>query len=91
MPAAGLLGPAEIREIAGRLGVRPSKRLGQNFVTDPGTVRRIVALAQLGPGDAVLEDHAVVEVTQGRVAGAVGADVVALDHVARDGAGVETR
>ena len=50
-----LLGPAEIREIAGRLGVRPSKRLGQNFVTDPGTVRRIVALARLGPGDVVLE------------------------------------
>ena len=55
MPAAGLLGPAEIREIAGRLGVRPSKRLGQNFVVDPGTVRRIVALAELGPGDVVLE------------------------------------
>jgi 16S rRNA (adenine1518-N6/adenine1519-N6)-dimethyltransferase len=55
VPAAGLLGPAEIREIAGRLGVRPSKRLGQNFVTDPGTVRRIVALAGIGPGDVVLE------------------------------------
>ena len=47
MPAAGLLGPAEIREIAGRLGVRPAKRLGQNFVVDPGTVRRIVALADV--------------------------------------------
>jgi 16S rRNA (adenine1518-N6/adenine1519-N6)-dimethyltransferase len=55
VPAAGLLGPAEIREIAGRLGVRPSKRLGQNFVVDPGTVRRIVALADVGPGDVVLE------------------------------------
>jgi 16S rRNA (adenine1518-N6/adenine1519-N6)-dimethyltransferase len=55
MPAAGLLGPAEIREIAGRLGVRPSKRLGQNFVVDPGTVRRIVAMAELDPGDVVLE------------------------------------
>jgi 16S rRNA (adenine1518-N6/adenine1519-N6)-dimethyltransferase len=55
VPPAGLLGPAEIREIAGRLGVRPSKRLGQNFVTDPGTVRRILALADLGPGDTVLE------------------------------------
>jgi 16S rRNA (adenine1518-N6/adenine1519-N6)-dimethyltransferase len=53
--AAGLLGPAEIREIAGRLGVRPSKRLGQNFVVDPGTVRRIVALAGVAPGDVVLE------------------------------------
>src|SRR5215472_16800553 len=55
MPAARLLGPAEIREIAGRLGVRPSKRLGQNFVVDQGTVRRIVALAEVGPGDVVLE------------------------------------
>ena len=55
MPAARLLGPAEIRGIAGRLGVRPSKRLGQNFVVDPGTVRRIVTLAQVGPDDVVLE------------------------------------
>jgi 16S rRNA (adenine1518-N6/adenine1519-N6)-dimethyltransferase len=55
MPAARLLGPAEIREIAERLGVRPSKRLGQNFVVDPGTVRRIVTLAELDPGDVVLE------------------------------------
>src|SRR6516165_9880427 len=53
--ATRLLGPKEIREIAGRLGVRPSKRLGQNFVIDPGTVRRIVALAGLAPGDTVLE------------------------------------
>src|SRR5215831_840302 len=50
-----LLGPAETREIARRLGVRPAKWLGQNFVVDPGTVRRIVALAELGPGDVVLE------------------------------------
>jgi 16S rRNA (adenine1518-N6/adenine1519-N6)-dimethyltransferase len=55
LSAARLLGPAEIRGIAGRLGVRPSKRLGQNFVVDPGTVRRIVALAQVGPDDVVLE------------------------------------
>jgi 16S rRNA (adenine1518-N6/adenine1519-N6)-dimethyltransferase len=50
-----LLGPAEIREIAGRLGIRPSKRLGQNFVTDAGTVRRIVTLAGLDTADVVLE------------------------------------
>jgi len=50
-----LLGPAETRAIAGRLGIRPSKRLGQNFVVDPGTVRRIVALAQVGHDDVVLE------------------------------------
>jgi len=55
MPGAGLLGPADIREIAGRLGIRPSKRLGQNFVTDAGTVRRITALAGLAPDDVVLE------------------------------------
>ena len=55
MTADALLGPAEIREIAGRLGVRPAKRLGQNFVVDPGTVRRIVALAGVGPHDVVLE------------------------------------
>jgi 16S rRNA (adenine1518-N6/adenine1519-N6)-dimethyltransferase len=50
-----LLGPAAVREIAGRLGIRPAKRLGQNFVIDPGTVRRIVALARLSPEDTVLE------------------------------------
>jgi 16S rRNA (adenine1518-N6/adenine1519-N6)-dimethyltransferase len=53
--APRLLGPAEIREIAGRLGVRPSRRLGQNFVIDPGTVRRLVTLAGLTPDDVVLE------------------------------------
>jgi 16S rRNA (adenine1518-N6/adenine1519-N6)-dimethyltransferase len=51
----GLLTPSDVREIAGRLGVRPSKRLGQNFVIEPGTVRRIAALASLRPGDVVLE------------------------------------
>jgi 16S rRNA (adenine1518-N6/adenine1519-N6)-dimethyltransferase len=50
-----LLGPAAIREIADRLGIRPAKRLGQNFVVDPGTVRRIVALAGLSVDDVVLE------------------------------------
>ena len=50
-----LLGPAEIRALADRLGVRPSKRLGQNFVVEQGTVRRIAALAALRPHDVVLE------------------------------------
>ncbi|HYZ53530.1 MAG TPA: 16S rRNA (adenine(1518)-N(6)/adenine(1519)-N(6))-dimethyltransferase RsmA [Streptosporangiaceae bacterium] len=35
--------------------MRPTKRLGQNFVIDHGTVRRITALARLEPGDVVLE------------------------------------
>src|SRR5580704_17904032 len=55
MAGLSLLGPTDIRELAGRLGIRPSKRLGQNFVTDAGTVQRITALAQLGPDDVVLE------------------------------------
>ena len=50
-----LLGPAQIRQLAARLGVRPTKRLGQNFVIDHGTVRRIVALAGLRSSDVVLE------------------------------------
>jgi len=52
---ARLLTPTDVRELAGRLGVRPSKRLGQNFVIEPGTVRRIAALAALRPDDVVLE------------------------------------
>jgi 16S rRNA (adenine1518-N6/adenine1519-N6)-dimethyltransferase len=51
----GLLGPAEVRKLAERLGVRPAKRLGQNFVHDANTVRRIVAVAELTPDDVVLE------------------------------------
>ncbi|MFI6760297.1 16S rRNA (adenine(1518)-N(6)/adenine(1519)-N(6))-dimethyltransferase RsmA [Micromonospora sp. NPDC050417] len=51
----GLLGPAEIRELAARLGVAPTKKLGQNFVHDPNTVRRIVAAAALAPADVALE------------------------------------
>ncbi|MBQ1025132.1 16S rRNA (adenine(1518)-N(6)/adenine(1519)-N(6))-dimethyltransferase RsmA [Micromonospora sp. C95] len=53
--AADLLGPAEIRDLAARLGVAPTKKLGQNFVHDPNTVRRIVATAGLAPDDVVLE------------------------------------
>ena len=54
-PVVRLLTPGDVRELAWRLGVRPSKRLGQNFVVEPGTVRRIAALAALGPEDVVLE------------------------------------
>ncbi|GGV14435.1 ribosomal RNA small subunit methyltransferase A [Actinomadura cremea] len=51
----GLLGPADVRELAGRLGVRPTKTLGQNFVIDANTVRRIVRAAELDPEDVVIE------------------------------------
>jgi len=53
--AAGLLGAGQIRDLAGRLGVRPTKKWGQNFVIDANTVRRIVRLADLGPQDVVVE------------------------------------
>ena len=50
-----LLGAADIRRIADQAGIHPTKRLGQNFVIDPGTVRRIVRLAGVKPGQTVLE------------------------------------
>ncbi|MFT3659851.1 MAG: 16S rRNA (adenine(1518)-N(6)/adenine(1519)-N(6))-dimethyltransferase RsmA [Gordonia sp. (in: high G+C Gram-positive bacteria)] len=53
--AVRLLGPAEIRGLAAELGVRPTKQLGQNFVHDANTVRRIVATSGVGPDDVVLE------------------------------------
>jgi 16S rRNA (adenine1518-N6/adenine1519-N6)-dimethyltransferase len=53
--AAGLLGAGQIRDLAGRLGLRPTKRWGQNFVIDANTVRRIVRLAELDPADVVVE------------------------------------
>jgi len=52
---SGLLGPAEVRDLAELLGVTPTKKLGQNFVHDANTVRRIVATAALLPGEPVLE------------------------------------
>jgi len=51
----GLLGPAEVRDLAARLGVRPTRALGQNFLHDANTVRRIVRTAALSPGEVVLE------------------------------------
>lgn len=50
-----LLGPSQVRDLAARLGVSPTKTLGQNFVVDPGTVRRIVRAAGVGPGHRVVE------------------------------------
>jgi 16S rRNA (adenine1518-N6/adenine1519-N6)-dimethyltransferase len=50
-----LLGPVQIRELAERLGIRPTKTLGQNFVHDPNTIRRIVRAAELSPDETVLE------------------------------------
>lgn len=50
-----LLGPAEIRSLAAEIGLRPRKMLGQNFLHDANTIRRIVRTAGLAPDDVVLE------------------------------------
>ena len=50
-----LLGPAEIRDLAEQLDLQPTKKLGQNFVVDANTVRRIVRIAGVEPGDEALE------------------------------------
>jgi 16S rRNA (adenine1518-N6/adenine1519-N6)-dimethyltransferase len=53
--APELLDPSSVRSLANRLGLRPTKQRGQNFVVDANTVRRIVALAGVTAEDTVLE------------------------------------
>jgi len=53
--SGGLLGATEIRRLADELGVSPTKKLGQNFVHDANTIRRIVSIAGVSEGDHVLE------------------------------------
>jgi 16S rRNA (adenine1518-N6/adenine1519-N6)-dimethyltransferase len=50
-----LLGPAEIRDLADQLDLQPTKKLGQNFVIDANTVRRIVKSASVVAGETVVE------------------------------------
>ena len=50
-----LLGAADVRALAARYDVRPTKQRGQNFVVDANTVRRVVRAAGLEPDDVVLE------------------------------------
>ncbi len=52
---SALLGAVEVRALADRLGLVPSRSRGQNFVIDPNTVRRIVRTAQLDPAAVVVE------------------------------------
>lgn len=74
----GLLGAGEVRSIAERWGIRPTKQWGQNFVVDANTVRRIVRLAGVGPGEVVLEvGPGLGSLTLGLLAG--GARVVAVE------------
>ncbi len=49
------MGAARIRGLLDEAGLVPSRALGQNFVIDPNTVRRIAGLAGITAGDRVLE------------------------------------
>jgi 16S rRNA (adenine1518-N6/adenine1519-N6)-dimethyltransferase len=49
------LTPRQINDLLTTHGLRPSRALGQNFVADPNTVRRVARLAEVGPGDRVVE------------------------------------
>ncbi|MGA1838915.1 16S rRNA (adenine(1518)-N(6)/adenine(1519)-N(6))-dimethyltransferase RsmA [Herbiconiux sp. 11R-BC] len=53
--SVSLLGPAEIRDLAALLDLTPTKKLGQNFVIDANTVRKIVRVAKVEAGDTVVE------------------------------------
>jgi len=78
MSTTALLGPAEIRELAAAAGIRPTKTLGQNFVLDAGTVRKIVRQADVEPGDRVVEvGPGLGSLTLGLLE--AGADVVAVE------------
>ncbi len=76
--AQGLLTPVDVRTLAEHLGVRPTKALGQNFVIDGGTIRRIVRAAGVAAEDHVLEiGPGLGSLTLGLLA--TGADVVAVE------------
>lgn len=78
MTTDALLGPAQVRDLAGRLGLRPTKSWGQNFVVDAGTVRKIVRTARVQPGDRVVEvGPGLGSLTLGLLG--AGADVVAVE------------
>lgn len=55
MSTSGLLGATQVRDLASRFGIRPTKSWGQNFVIDANTVQRIVRVAGIGPEDVVVE------------------------------------
>lgn len=53
--SGALLGPRRLRQLLDRHGVRPRKALGQNFVVDPNTIRKVVDLSGVRTDDRVLE------------------------------------
>lgn len=55
LATARLLGADDIHQLAAQAGIQPTKKLGQNFMCDPQTIRRIVTIAGVKPGDQVVE------------------------------------
>ena len=55
MTSEGLLGARRVRELLTSHGIRPTKTLGQNFVIDPNTIRKVVTAADVSATDVVLE------------------------------------
>ena len=55
MTSTELLGARRLRELLRAHGASPKRSLGQNFVIDPNTIRKVVAAAQIAPDDRVLE------------------------------------
>ncbi|MGI9623578.1 MAG: 16S rRNA (adenine(1518)-N(6)/adenine(1519)-N(6))-dimethyltransferase RsmA [Acidimicrobiales bacterium] len=73
-----MLGAGAVRDLLERYGIEPSRALGQNFVTDPNTIQRIVSSASVEPGDRIVEiGPGVGSLTHGLVD--AGADVVAVE------------
>ena len=76
-----LLGPAEIRTLAEELDVTPTKKLGQNFVIDANTVRRIVKTADVQPGEKVVEvGPGLGSLTLGIIEAGASVTAVEIDH-----------
>jgi 16S rRNA (adenine1518-N6/adenine1519-N6)-dimethyltransferase len=76
-----LLSPTDVRGLLAAYDLKPSRALGQNFLADPNTARRIVRLAGVRPGDRVLEIGPGIGSLTVALAGAVepGGEVVALE------------
>jgi 16S rRNA (adenine1518-N6/adenine1519-N6)-dimethyltransferase len=89
-----LLGAGDVRAIAARLGVRPTKKFGQNFVVEQGTVRQIAGIAgpfaaddvvlEVGPGLGSLTLALLVTALNGPAAGSAAADGAAADGAAAE-------
>ena len=54
-PLTKFISAKEIRDLAKELDLRPSKKLGQNFVIDPNSIEKIIRLAKLDSDDCVVE------------------------------------